>query len=282
MLRFINQQETSLDLSPVKAWMTDKQLQALQFKTSQYLQALDTSDPIEPGTAYSAERTLANSLASLAPFYQGAEGAEELLIIYYSTINDIVRLSSKELGYSKTATSERRIVKSNINLVLEGFRNQAIRRKMEQVLQTALDKIVEQFSDLVAEVHAPEYFVEGATTGVYRLLIIIKEEQYSVVEIILRLADAIFGPLFGETGLLFGLTVMSEKEWREFCLSKEAMVSDTLGRTICLLSAKSSPRWETRDRRESGEEGVVHAPLRSKLCHIEQRGTHIFGLLNAT
>jgi hypothetical protein len=66
----------------------------------------------------------------------------------------------------------------------------------------------------MAEVHAVENFGDGEITGQYNLLVIIKQERYSVIEVILKLADAIFGPLFLETGVLFGLTVMSEREWK--------------------------------------------------------------------
>ena len=89
---------------------------------------------------------------------------------------------------------------------------------------------------MVAEVHATEDFVQGETTGQYNLLVIINQEQYSVIEIILKLADAIFGPLFLETGLLFGLMILSEKEWSNLRASGNIEVTDTLGKTMRLLS----------------------------------------------
>jgi hypothetical protein len=88
----------------------------------------------------------------------------------------------------------------------------------------------------MAEVHAVENFGDGEITGQYNLLVIIKQERYSVIEVILKLADAIFGPLFLETGVLFGLTIMSEQEWKQMRTSEEATASDSVGKTVCLLT----------------------------------------------
>lgn len=129
-----------------------------------------------------------------------------------------------------------RIDERNIEQLLAKFRDGVLRQKMEDALWVALNKISEKFADLVAEVHATENFVQGEATGQYNLLVIINQEQYSVIEIILKLADAIFGPLFLETGLLFGLTVLSEQEWGNLRASGNIEVTNTLGKTVRLLS----------------------------------------------
>ncbi|MBM3239779.1 hypothetical protein FJZ31_26140 [Candidatus Poribacteria bacterium] len=144
----------------------------------------------------------------------------------YSLINHVVHVPSLE----------RRIDEQNIERLLAGFSDRVLREKVGYALLCSLKEISGQFSDLVAEVHATESFGDGEITGQYNLLVIIKEERYSVIEVILKLADAIFGPLFLETGVLFGLTVMSEQEWNKLRSSEETTVSDTLGRTVCLLS----------------------------------------------
>ena len=129
-----------------------------------------------------------------------------------------------------------RIDEYNIEQLLVKFRDEVIRQKMGDTLRVALNKISGKFADLVAEVHATENFVEGEATGQYNLLVIINQEQYSVIEIILKLADAIFAPLFLETGLLFGLMVLSEQEWSNLRVSGNIKVTDTLGKTMRLLS----------------------------------------------
>ena len=115
------------------------------------------------------------------------------------------------------------------------FSNRSLREKVEYTLYTALNKISETLSDLVAEVHATEDFLEGEITGQFNLLVIIKPEVYSVIKVILHLADTIFGSLFLRTGILFGLTIMSEQEWNEAHSSEEFKASDTIGNTVVLL-----------------------------------------------
>jgi len=129
-----------------------------------------------------------------------------------------------------------RIDEHNIEQLLTKFRDGVLRQKMGDALRFALNKISEKFADLVAEIHATESFIQGEKTGQYNLLVVINQEQYSVIEIILKLADAIFGPLFLETGLLFGLTVLSEQEWGNLRTSGNIEVTDTLGKTMRLLS----------------------------------------------
>lgn len=83
-----------------------------------------------------------------------------------------------------------------------------------EVAQIGIDKALELFPDLVDEIIIPSDFIEvGTITGIHRLVVIIKQEEYSVVEVLFKLADTIFGPLFGETGILFGLTIMSKNEF---------------------------------------------------------------------
>ena len=114
---------------------------------------------------------------------------------------------------------------------------------MEYALHYAFNSIIDQFSDLVTEVYAPEDFSNGEIVGQYQLVIVIKQEEYSVIEVLMKLADAIFGPLFLETGFLFGLTVLSEQEWDNLrksedgftCINHEEIDLTDIGKMVCLL-----------------------------------------------
>jgi hypothetical protein len=152
----------------------------------------------------------------------------------YSLINHVVQVPS--LRFTQGQAIEHRIDEQNIERLLAEFSNRLLREKVGYALLCSLKEISGQFSDLVAEVHAAESFGDGEITGQYNLLVIIKKERYSVIEVILKLADAIFGPLFLETGVLFGLTIMSEQEWKQMRTSEEATASDSVGKTVCLLT----------------------------------------------
>lgn len=109
---------------------------------------------------------------------------------------------------------------------------------VHQALRMGIGSIAEQFGDLVAEIHVPEDFAQGQLTGQYQLVVVINQKEYSPIEVILKLADAIFGPLFIKTGILFGLTILSEREWATLRTSQEVEVSSTLGQTVCVWRRK--------------------------------------------
>lgn len=200
-------------------WESIQSVPKVQISDSMLLKgwSTETSTKSELETTGRPEELLVKS-------FRSSENKEIDIINFHLIINHL-----------KSLIKQARINERGIKQATGKIRTQSLKDLVEKSIRKSIELLIEKFDQLVSEVYAPENFENGEKSGQFNLVIVIKQEQYSVIDVIFRLSDLVFGPIFCDLGILFGLIVISEKELEKKMSSNLHKFSDEFGKLILLM-----------------------------------------------